>query len=103
MRRIQRRSGNPRSMLVGEPGNIENMIEVTVGDEDSANRLMMPTMTFQFPSEAGPGTDEYSVDEMNSGVIPQCVEGHSGRADLKKIISQQHSRRVRRNRRNGKA
>jgi hypothetical protein len=41
MRRIQRRSGNPRSMFVGEPGNIENMIEVAVGDEDSANRLMI--------------------------------------------------------------
>jgi hypothetical protein len=40
---------------------------------------------------------------MNSGVISQRVEGHSGRADLQKIISQQHNRRMRRSRRNGKA
>ena len=59
---IEARCGYPGACFASDCCHVEDVIEVAVGDNDAANRLLFPTISAKFASQKETSADESSVE-----------------------------------------
>ena len=82
MWRVKPGCGDPCAGLLGDPADIQNVIEMTMSDDDSGNAPAIPSAPLQFPPKQAAPSDETTVDEIQSFRVSKNIKVHSGRSDL---------------------
>lgn len=83
---VESRGGNPCTSLVCQLPNVEDMIEVPMGDDDSANRLVLPTTKTKGSGQQRAASDEASIDEIEALGIAENVEVDPKGAHLQEVV-----------------
>ncbi len=84
---IESRSGNPRASFLREGRDIQNVIEMTVREDDAFDGLLVPTALMQGASQKRDATDEPSINEVEARIIAEHMEIQGRRPDSKNIIT----------------
>ena len=85
---VETRSGDPGAGLARERSNIEDVVKVTMGDDDAANRLTLPTAPAKRPMQQEAAADESAVEHIQSGGVLEDVEVERWRPDLENVSAQ---------------
>lgn len=85
MIRIQTRRCNPGAALLRNRSDIEDVVEVTVRDDDSADRFPVPTsLAKSMPQKSAPA-DEPRIQQVQSRTIAEDVEIQGSRPHLEHV------------------
>jgi hypothetical protein len=68
---------NPRSGLLCNPSNIQDVIEVAMGNDDPDDALAIPSSLHQCAAQNVTTSDESTVEEVESFRVTQDVEVHT--------------------------
>lgn len=79
------RSGDPCVVLVGESGCVEDVIEVSVREQDAADGQMIPAVGLESCFQCGASAEEAGVDQVQRVTVPQHEELHDEGADDEEI------------------
>lgn len=83
--RIQTRCSDPCPALTGDCRYVQNVIEVPVCDDDTADRLAIPTAISKCPPQKKTPTDKSGVQQIQPRVVAQDIEVEGRSPDLEKI------------------
>lgn len=78
--------GDPRSVSSGEPGGVEDVVEMAVGQEDAPDRKILPSPRTQGPAEGLRGAGEAAVDQVEGLTIPQHIKRNAAGGNLEEVV-----------------
>ncbi len=79
VRGVQARSRHPRARLLDQRGDIQRVIQMPMREDDATNRQPLPAASRQLPTQRFQPTHEPRVDEIQSIVTLQNMEGDDPR------------------------
>lgn len=85
---IETRGGNPGAGLAGDPGHVENMIQMSVRDDNSANWLALPSAAAKRPPQKEASANESRIEQIQARCVLQHVKIERGRPNLEYISKQ---------------
>ena len=85
MVRIKAGCRNPRARLPRDTRHIQDVVEVSVGDNDSNNRESVPSALSKRTAQVSASSDKATVEQIQPLSVFQNVETNYGRPDLENI------------------
>ena len=85
---IETRGGNPCSGRPGEGGYIEDVVEVSVREDNPANRLTLPAVAAECAAQEEASSNKSSVEQVQARCIAKDMKIERGCSDLEKIGKQ---------------
>ena len=85
---IETRAGDPGASLARKRSNIEDVVEVPMGDDDATNGVTLPTAPAKRPMQQEAAADESAIEYVQTGGVPQDVEVERRRPDLENVSVQ---------------
>jgi hypothetical protein len=71
---IETRGGNPSAGLACDVVHVEDVVEVSMGDDNAANRLTVPAAATECPPQKEASADESSVEQIQSRIVSKDIE-----------------------------
>lgn len=81
MIRVEAWRGDPGSGFLSELSYVQDVIQMAVGDENAADRKMVPSLFPKGVVESFPGSNETGIDQIEAVFIPENMEVHPMRAN----------------------
>lgn len=81
MIRVEAWRGDPGPSFLSEPSYVQDVIQMAVGDENAADRKMVPTSFPEGVVESFPGSDKTGIDQTKAVLVPENMEVHPRRAN----------------------
>ena len=85
---VETRGGNPSASLARNRRDIENVVEVPVGDDDATNQLVLPAAPAKGAMQKETSANESSIEQIKPRCVSKDVEVDRGCSDLKDIGTQ---------------
>ncbi len=82
---IETWGSNPGTGLPGDLGHVENVIQMSVSDDNSANWFALPPAAAKRPSQKEASADESGVEQIQPRRVLQHVKIERGCPDLENI------------------
>ncbi len=86
MRLIQGVDCDPTIRCGGNLGDIEDVIQMSMGEQDAADRELRPPAPIQRAMQQTDSSHETGVDQVKAVSVPQHVKANTGTADLEEIV-----------------
>jgi hypothetical protein len=87
VRRVESRRRNPRTRLDRNGRYIQDVIQVPMGNDDSANRLPIPSALTQCLPQKKASTDESGIQQIQALRVTQHVEAERRGPHLEKVVA----------------
>lgn len=93
---VEPRGGDPSAGLARNDGHIEDVIKVSVRDDNTSNRLTLPATSLKCAAQMKAPANESSVEQVQPRCVPQDVVVERWRPDLENIGMQEWRQLTRR-------
>jgi hypothetical protein len=87
---VETRGGNPGAGLACDDGHVEDVVEMSVGDDNAANGLALPTALAECAPQKNASADESSVEQIQSRCVAKDIVIERWCPDLENIGMQRH-------------
>ena len=85
---IETRRGDPGAGLTRNRGNVEDVVEMPVGDDDAANGLSLPAAPAKSAAQEQAPADESGIEQIQAGCVAEDIEVDRGGADLEDVCGE---------------
>ena len=71
---VEARGRDPGAGFARNRGNVEDVVEVPVGDDDAPNALMVPAALAQRPAQKEAAADKSAIEHIQPGRVSKDVK-----------------------------